>query len=388
MTTAKRRARRIAADEAHSWARNLRLGNHHGKSVLRSLTLYVDGDGYCWVGIEQLADDCELSADTVRRRLQWLEEIGAISRKSQWIDAHGVRNGEGRGKRTTDLIQLLFEADQEAIEARAAGRAIAAISTAFSPRSQQGLTTDSPSVGPAPALRQPSHCGEGLISEPEPEPETPQGPQGDERASEPEDFGPAWESWPVKVRRDIALAEFAELPKAKQRHCRAAIPHFLAHLRQHKRDHVPNFHLWIRSRGFDDFPNARLDELAPPMTTFAAGSDEARAIAVLHELAGRSQIFWKLWRSPDGTVKFSRAMTPRLAALAKAPERSAWVELDRNQAGAWEGLLRSVFEDGLVRTHYREGMRAPWHWPPRVGGELSNDGEPADENSNSEGSAA
>jgi len=100
MTTdrAKRRPRRIAADEAHAWARNLRLGNHHAKSVLRSLTLYVDGDGFCFVGIEQLADDCELSPDTVRRRLVWLEEIGTIARRSQWIDGSGVRNGEGRGQ--------------------------------------------------------------------------------------------------------------------------------------------------------------------------------------------------------------------------------------------------------------------------------------------------
>src|SRR5882672_4611620 len=56
MTTdrAKRRPRRIAADEAHAWARNLRLNNAQAKLVLSMLTLYVDGDGYCFVGIPQL----------------------------------------------------------------------------------------------------------------------------------------------------------------------------------------------------------------------------------------------------------------------------------------------------------------------------------------------
>src|ERR1700761_1206568 len=97
---AKRRARRIAADEAHAWARNLRLGNKDAKFVLCMSTLYVDGDGYCFVAIPTLAYDCEMSADTVRRRLVWLEEIGAINRISQWIDEKGNRNSDGRGKRT------------------------------------------------------------------------------------------------------------------------------------------------------------------------------------------------------------------------------------------------------------------------------------------------
>ncbi|MCS3447354.1 MULTISPECIES: helix-turn-helix domain-containing protein [Bradyrhizobium] len=48
--------------------------------MLRALGEYVEGDGMCWVGIPSLAADCDLSQDTVRRRLAWLEEIGAIDR--------------------------------------------------------------------------------------------------------------------------------------------------------------------------------------------------------------------------------------------------------------------------------------------------------------------
>src|SRR5262245_4716412 len=109
MTTARadKRPRRIAADEAHAWARNLRLRNLHAKMVLSMLSLYVDGEGVCFVGIPALSDDCELSPDTVRRRLAWLERIGAISRQEQWIDEYGNRNGVGRGKRTSDKIRLL-----------------------------------------------------------------------------------------------------------------------------------------------------------------------------------------------------------------------------------------------------------------------------------------
>jgi hypothetical protein len=118
---AKPRARRIGSDEAHSWARNLKLGNPYAKLVLSMLTLYVQGDGVCFVGIEALAEDTELSTDTVRKRLAWLEDVGAIARFPQWVDASGRRNGDGNGKRTTDEIRLLLSADADAIERRAAG---------------------------------------------------------------------------------------------------------------------------------------------------------------------------------------------------------------------------------------------------------------------------
>jgi Helix-turn-helix domain len=105
------RARRIASVEAHAWAPNLRLGNPQAKLILSMVTLYVDGEGCCFVSIPALAEDCEMSPDTVRRRLAWLESIGVISRTAQWVDAQGRRNGTGQGKRTSDLIRLLMPGD-------------------------------------------------------------------------------------------------------------------------------------------------------------------------------------------------------------------------------------------------------------------------------------
>jgi hypothetical protein len=102
----KRRPRRIAADEAHAWARNLRLGNPLAKLVLCMLALYVNGEGECFVSINQLADDTELDRKTVMARLGWLEKSGLVRRHMQWCDASGVRNSEGRGRRTSDLIVL------------------------------------------------------------------------------------------------------------------------------------------------------------------------------------------------------------------------------------------------------------------------------------------
>jgi hypothetical protein len=115
------KARRFGSDEAHSWARNLRLGNSHAKHILKALTLYVDGDGSCFVSVPQLALDCEIAPETVRRRLVWLESIGAIVRLPQWIHENGRRSGSPPGKRTSDEIRLLIMDDVEEIERRACG---------------------------------------------------------------------------------------------------------------------------------------------------------------------------------------------------------------------------------------------------------------------------
>ncbi|WP_315759321.1 hypothetical protein [Bradyrhizobium sp. SZCCHNRI2007] len=149
----KRRARHIAADEAHAWARSLDLKNPYAKGVLKSLSIYVNGEGRCFVGLDQLALDTDLSVDTVRRRMVWLEEIGAITRIPQWLDEHGRRNGDGRGKRTSDLIVLHLDRDPDEIEARAWGVVENETKSAvISPSRQQGLNQPPETVSPRPAL--------------------------------------------------------------------------------------------------------------------------------------------------------------------------------------------------------------------------------------------
>lgn len=384
------RPRRIAADEAHSWARNLRLGNHHGKNVLKALTLYVDGDGYCFTAISTLAWDVELSDDTVRRRLQWLEEIGAIVRHPQWIDERGVRNGDGRGKRTSDNIRLMFDGDQAEIEARAAGQS-EPVSREVSPSSLRGLNNGADpicyNVSPAPALGQPSHCGEGLISEPEPEssPLPPsRGRESDDQdpdleESEPEHFDPAWRGWRGHevMRRDLALAEFRKLDPDKQRLCRAAVPLFWALQDRLKRSTVPNFHTWIRSGGFLEFPTATL-EPRPSSTSYAADGREAQAIKGLFGFA-RVPVF-----EHRGEVVYPLPVTAQVLAFAALPARSAWQWIEeRGQLAAWGQFLAAHIHKprpDLTITRNdgdapRRGFWAPWPWPPRKDGTISPAGE-------------
>jgi hypothetical protein len=165
------RRMRIAADIAHGWARNFKLGDAHAKSVLMATSLYVNDEGSCFVGIPTLADDTELSQNTVRRKLEWLEEVRAIKRIPQWLDAYGRRTSDPlqRGNRTSDEIKLCLDVDPAEIEARARSEFIDSAGLA-SPPTAAGLAGDSspPSVAglnrvsPPLALQQPSQCWEGL----------------------------------------------------------------------------------------------------------------------------------------------------------------------------------------------------------------------------------
>jgi len=74
-------------------------------------------------------------------------------------------------------------------------------------------------------------------------------------------------------------------------------------------------------------------------------------------------------RRSDGSIDYNHPVTPQLAALAEIPDRDAWVGLSRQQAAAWEALLREVLTIG-VRRPIREGQPAPWPWPPGKDGKL------------------
>ena len=414
----QRRARRIAADEAHTWARNLRLRNHHGKSILKALSLYVDRDGWCFPGVEQLGDDCELSADTVRRRLVWLEEIGAILRRPQWINSKGCRNSDGEGKRTSDLIRMMIDAGNDhLIEARARGEIIDEDdgdddkAEEISPRRQHGLSRGVETPSPAPALGQPSHCGEGLISEPEPESSPLPPSRGREcersggKVEEPEDFVAAWRSWRghemMGHRRQAALEAFKKLSVEHQRLCRAAIAPYNAALDRHNRTRTAvNFDLWVKRQGFLEFPDAKVIQAQPVPDRRWVSGDELGGMEVAGRVAERKV---RSSLDPERGAGFWTTMGPRpdVAALGKFRDAQAdsWIEIDDNtpQFEAWRDCLQrwlGVNEIKTQRVHtepldpavhrlpaihpdfrirkFKQVLRVPMLWPPRKDGTTYN----------------
>jgi hypothetical protein len=378
-----RRKRRIAADEAHSWARNLRLRNPYAKLVLTMLTLYVNGDGICFVSLAQLAEDCEFAAETVRRRLMWLESIGAVVRMPQWLDENGRRNSEGRGKRTTDEIRLMIDSDPEVIEAAAnGGNSSASDPIEENSISQPDEISHSPTVvansegekalAPPLATQQPPSCVRGLISEPEPE-SSPLPPSGGGVSSE--DWREFEEDWQEPIlRQSIAQQVWAALKPDERSLARQAARGYVAHRKaQRKPPNVIAAHTFLRER--DAWPKfaAMAPEAAPSRnsTGIPTGSTEADAIRSLYAVA-RTRPFEHKHR-----VVYPRPVTPQLAAFAEAGSCAEWPWIEQGSAiRSWSDFLDlhvlgarpPLVVERLVDGQKRRGLFAPWLFPPSVEG--------------------
>jgi hypothetical protein len=231
--------------------------------------------------------------------------------------------------------------------------------------------------------------------------------EADEIASgEPEYFAAAWQGWRGHelMRRDLALAEFSELSPEKQLLCRAAVPLFWQLQDKLGRKHAPNFHRWIRSRGFDEFPNAKL---APVPDRRWVGGDELAGLIVASRMAERPPP--RVIDDPQLGLGFWSVAAPRpdLAAMARFVEDDplCWPTSERGtaQCAAWRDRLklwlggeiepRKVFLEpfndrvhGLPHHHpdfkFRKsstGLPAPAPWPPHRDGTW-----PSDDNSERE----
>lgn len=425
----KRRKRRLASDEAHTWARNLTLGNPHAKSVLRAIALYCNDEALCTVGIDTLALDCDVSPDTVRSRLKFLEDVGAIVRFPCWRDDLGRRNYDARGKRTTDDIRLMVDADVDGIEARARGEtpddsepiehaSSGTESGEFSPGQQQGLNPhdDAATANRSPrlAVGQPLDSGQGLISEPEPEssPHPPSGGRLDhdddqEKQSqiESEHFAffksnyPDREVWAWSKAQPI----FAALKPAEQALAAAASPEYAKKIVATKRKPPPvRPERFLKDRIFDNFPHARLPEkpqAVPPRVFYPVGSEVFNGFKAAFAIAraGDFRIDWDgpvqgIWRRGEiepgllALAPFHDVDVERLpeTAIEGSGEFAAW----RDRLKPWIGFTleaRKIWTEPLdPAVHslpfghpehkfrkYVNGLRVPWSFPPRKDGTIS-----------------
>lgn len=389
--TRKPRPRRIAADEAHAWARNLRLGNPYAKLVLSMLTIYVNGEGACFVGASALAEDCELALETVRRRLAWLESIGALCRLPQWVDENGRRNGDGRGRRTTDEIRLMIDADPDEIEARAQG-AQSDPDPLRDRGQEQGPQTASPPV--TPSLRR----GPDSL-EPEPEDSPPNPPPGGDadgmqgKGSEGEilpdhtwsgsdtwfDFEKAWTE-PI-LHQNRTRGVWSALTDDERQTALTAAKGYVAWRKAQRRPpNVINADRFLKER--DAWPSfvqqAEKAETRAQQVRVAVDSREAKAWNNIRKLGAAGSV----WES-GGYCYLPRPLTPQELAFADLPA-SGWTflesGLDVQKIGAWQeffddalkGITRGVVvRDHGVGTNQRRGCRMPWPWPPRKDGSLS-----------------
>ncbi len=179
------------------------------------------------------------------------------------------------------------------------------------------------------------------------------------------DFEKRWPTAAIDDRQRTAYAAEA-LSVDDQQAALTAIGPFLEDLQKKrgKSSKVPAGWKYLEQRRWELLGHEPPDAA----TSHPADSPEGRAIFALFAIAGLTQLF-RATRLKDGRVYQRIAMTPRLLALATLPPREQWTTINRQQAAAWETLLREVFPN-VARQPLREGGAAPWPWPPAADGKL------------------
>lgn len=185
------------------------------------------------------------------------------------------------------------------------------------------------------------------------------------------DFETRWPTSAADDRQRTAYA-WAELSDADCEEALKGIGPFLENLKRLGRKNVPAGWKYLEEKRWtllEQKPDARA------RAQFEGGSAEAKALATLYAVAGKSSFFYTVMRGSDGVVRYPKTVMPQLLALAQARHQREWMALDRNQAGAWNGLL-SDFVHVDTWTRLREGARAPWPWPPGKDGKIYATGPP------------
>lgn len=417
MTAQPPRKRRIASDEASSWARNITLNNSNAKSVLRALAGYVNEEGICFVGLITLAKDCELSISTVRSRLLLLEEVGAIVRMAQWLDDRGRRNGDGRGKRTTDDVRLMMDADPDEIEARARARKLGAsepddaeekdtdppTSDGFSPSPGRGLNPPDQPISPPHggglnqvqdsvshplALCQPSNYVQGLDSlncNYEPEESPPYPPPGGAHASRStnfqddqnlrESFAPFEAAYPGPVSNiERALDVWRALTAQERGQAVIGARGYAAHLadceRRRKPQAVTAAHTWLKNRQWGGYlTTATLAARAAQSVMTVTGTPQWAAWSVYWTCCGYGGIpEHKISKYVTNDGKMQASMPQEWPPECGPEAPKPWPEFcdGTPQFAAWMRRLRELPEArfSLRSVDGKAVVRVPAEWPP------------------------
>jgi hypothetical protein len=174
--------------------------------------------------------------------------------------------------------------------------------------------------------------------------------------------------WPTAAADDRQRTAYAAeaLAEAEQSAALAGIGPFLENLKRLHRKTVPAGWRYLEEKRWTLLEQAKATVAAGG---YAKDSPEAKAIAVLFEIAGVADFFRRVLRKGDGVVYYRLPVTPRLAALAQASPPEAWPALAHNQAAAWESFL-ATHVTVQNRNKLREGSHAPWPWPPSIEGKI------------------
>jgi hypothetical protein len=334
--------------------------------VLCLLGRHTDQDGWCVRSQVKMAREIDCGRGSVQRSLGRLYEAGWVEKKRRdtVVEAENGHTSASHAYRVRlDRDDFAFEsikgnAESEPEESHA--------ETASDASEQGGVPTDG-HPGAQPRMGTGAHVEMGTKNVPFEQ--TPIERERDARARDRKarflvDFEARWPTAAADNRQRTAYAA-GELSETEEVAALAGIGPFLENQKRLGRKNVPAGWRYLEEKRWTLLEQAK--EAAAP-SSWPRDSVEAKALAVLHDIAEAGDFFRKVHRRGDG-ISYPKPVTPRLAALAQAPAPSDWATLDHKQAGAWEGLLRE-FVTVQVRKHLVEGCRAPWPWPPSADGKI------------------
>jgi hypothetical protein len=363
--------------EALNWARKIYVGDAMAKALLRGIADYADEHGHCFPSHGRLSTDCEMSIATVKRRLAQLEELDLLVTFRCWVDEHGVRNRERRGRETSREIRLHL-----------AKRIAPPAPPDDDPNPQDDVgggsasTPSNPNEGglPAPHGVPAAPPGGALVTSPNSEPssnlkDSPLPPSGGSVEADLDDGWKEFEAdWQEPIlRQSIAQREWAKLSPEQRITARQAARGYIAYRKaQRKPPNVIGAQAFLRE--CDAWPKfaTYAPELARATSgkSYSSDSPEADAIRALYATGRAAAPF-----EHKGRLVYPQPVTPQLLAFAQAGSASSWEFIELGKAiAAWSTFLdahifgvRSPF---VVTRGDRRGIFVPWLFPPSVEGKV------------------
>lgn len=343
--------------------------------VLNLLGCHTDKAGWCRRSQVRMAQELDCSRSSVQRSLDRLCDAGWVQKKRPpWSAEDGQPSNSymyrvilDRDDEPETSIRNPNDADSEAESHAPDAIAEGECPPVGTPTDEGGAHPDG-HPGAQPYVGTGAHTYVGTKNDPLERPPIERERDARARAEKTARFLVDFEKrWPSKVDDRQRTAYAAEaLSLEEQEAALAGIALFLDAMKRQKRDRVPAGWKYLEQKSWQllakDAPGP---EAVKPV---ARNTPEAKALMVLHEIAGKSDAMWRIFIRGD-LIHYPKPMTPRLAALAQAPDKAEWIILNRQQAGAWEALLRDAVAVAN-RQPLREGARAPWPWPPKVDGAL------------------
>lgn len=239
--------------QAVAWVLEQTIPDPAAKLVLISLANAYNGkSGRCFPSIDQIAVESSCSRSTVKRKLQWLSEMG-------WISVHAVRDSTGRQMANSYSIRFGLEPNEEFTVNR--GEGVSLNREGFTSEPGEGFNCE-------PPLKEPEEIPEEHIMS---EPSSDDAAKSRKRISYPEPFEAFWQVYPrtPNMSKPKALAGWKRLTADEQKACHQAVPAYKAFLAA-KRDH-PTMHAstFINERRFEGF----VEQAAPTAPKTVADDD-------------------------------------------------------------------------------------------------------------------